>query len=155
MKGITKALLTIISCALVISCTDMDPKVKFDAEKDAKSFTKVGNKDLKAAEKFWDKVEKAYTEKGMEEEYLQFEELIAKADPNMINEITLNREIMGNDVTESGREIEYDPETDAATYIQLLQNNADDAVQFLNDVRSAYNEDGYYEELDLFESLIK
>lgn len=155
MKGIAKTLILIIGCSLVISCNNMDPKVKFNPQKDADAFTKVGNKDLKAAERFWDKVEKAYEEKGMEEEYLKFEELIESNDPQMVQEITLNKEIMSEDTTSEGFEIEYDPALDAETYNRLLEKDADQARQFLNEVKAAYNEDGYYDEIQTLESLIK
>ena len=129
--------------AVALGCTNTNPDVKMDPKADAESYCKIGEKDTKAASLFWDKVEEAYGNNEMLEE---FEAIIVGSSQAAAQEHPVRLAKRG---TQAG-EVSYYPDQDAQTYLDLAKANAAAAATFLNEVQELYNADGLYEDLAAF-----
>lgn len=144
---------SILAMLIASSCTNMNPDVKFNPATDADAYCEIGKKNSISAEKFWYKVDEAYREKGMIEELAEFEAIILNRSqvarqqkPN----IDLWRMQNPQDV-----EVTFYPEQDAGTYIRLYNEDQSKAERFYTDVKKQYENDGYYEEWEIFLDKIK
>ena len=137
---------SILLCFAAVGCTNMNPDIKFDPAVDAEAFCEIGKKDSKVASSFWDKVEVAYNEKSMYAELDEFESIIVSQSQAAAQEHPVR---LANRGVRAG-EVSYYPEGDAQTYLQLAKSSQNKAEEFLNEVQELYNEDGLYEDLEIF-----
>lgn len=140
IKGLITFLVVIAAFA---SCTNMKPNVKYDPQEDAKAYCEISQKDSKAASQFWDKVDLAYSEKGMFDELAEFETIITSKSQVAAQDYPIR--IVKR--SSSDKEMTYYPEEDAQIYFSLMQENPEQAEKFFIRTMEAYNNDGYYEDL--------
>lgn len=137
---------------LLCGCTNKNPDVTFDPKTDAEAYCEVGEKDSEAANKFWDKVESAYLEKGMTEELSAFEAIIVEKSQAAAQEYPARVAKRGSAGAGEG-EVTYYPDQDAQTYVSLVETSPEKAAEFMADVVDKYNTDGLYEDLQVFYEL--
>ena len=145
-------ILTAALIFLTAACTNMNPDVKFVPEVDADAFCAIGKKDSKVASQFWDKVETAYLEKMMYAELEEFERLIIENSQAAALEKPARDAAKAQSAPKAGEISDY-PEEDAQSYITLMDSDQKAAEQFYEQVVKEYNNDGLYEDLEIFKEL--
>ena len=124
----------------------------FDPKADSEAYCAIGKKDSKVASQFWDKVETAYLEKMMYAELEEFERLIIENSQAAALEKPARDAAKAQSAPKAG-EISYYPEEDAQSYITLMDSDQKAAEQFYEQVVKEYNNDGLYEDLEIFKEL--
>ena len=126
----------------------MNPDVKFIPKTDAEAYCEIARKNSIAAEDFWYKVDVSYREKGMIEELAKFEEIIL-ANSQIARQQKPDIDVRKMKQPQDG-EVTFYPEQDADTYIRFNNNDPSRARLFYKEVKEQYENDGYYEEWEIF-----
>lgn len=147
-----KTFLAAFTILAISGCTNMNPNVMFDPKADSEAYCAIGKKDSKVASQFWNKVETAYLEKMMYAELEEFERLIIENSQAAALEKPARDAAKAQSAPKAG-EISYYPEEDAQSYITLMDSDQKAAEQFYEQVVKEYNNDGLYEDLEIFKEL--